>query len=206
MKKNTLLLCSFLVLSCLMRSAYAQEYRGELNVMISDAIPTTLAFGLFDDLSETLKAAFGDYRKDTKDKSIPGMISVGYTRKVSHWLALGGDVGLTHFSSEVTLISNDGTKPNEHVDRKTTAFLIMPTGRFYYLQKRKLNLYGLVGAGAMFANKTETSGAVIEKEKLSGFAFQVNPIGVRVGERFGGFAELGFGMKGFATLGFSVKL
>src|SRR5690606_41403739 len=76
MKKNTLLLCSFLVLSCLMRSAYAQEYRGELNVMISDAIPTTLAFGLFDDLSETLKAAFGDYRKDTKDKSIPGMISV----------------------------------------------------------------------------------------------------------------------------------
>src|SRR5690606_18455939 len=180
MKKNTLLLCSFLVLSCLMRSAYAQEYRGELNVMISDAIPTTLAFGLFDDLSETLKAAFGDYRKDTKDKSIPGMISVGYTRKVSHWLALGGDVGLTHFSSEVALISNDDRNPHEQVEPKAADLLIRPTSRFYILQERKLNLYGVVGAGAMFANKTETSGAVIEKEKLSEFAYQVNPIGVRV--------------------------
>lgn len=202
MKKNTLLFCMLLAGLGLVQ---AQEYRGEVSIMVSDAIPTTLAFGLFDDLSETLKATFEGYTKETKDKSVPGMISAGYTRKVNNWLAVGGDVGLTHFSNEVTLISND-TRPNEHVDRKTTAFLIMPTGKFYYVQKRKLNLYGLLGAGAMFANKTETSRSMTEKEKLSGFVFQVNPIGIRVGERFGGFAELGFGMKGFATLGLSMRM
>lgn len=164
MKKNTFLFCILLVGLALVNPIHAQEYRGELSIMVSDAIPTTLAFGLFDDLSETLKAAFEGYTKETKDKSLPGMISVGYTRKVNNWLAIGGDVGITHFSSEVTLTSNDGSRPNEHVNRKTTAFLVIPTGKFHYIQKRKLNLYGLVGAGAMFANKTETSGSITEKE------------------------------------------
>ena len=38
------------------------------------------------------------------------------------------------------------------------------------------------------------------------FAYQVNPIGLRVGnDRIGGFVEAGMGHKGFLTPGVSVK-
>lgn len=206
MKMKPFIFCLFFVGLCLCKEGRAQEYRGELNLMVSDAIPTTLTFGLFDDLGESIRAAFEGYTKETKDKSMPGMVSIGYVYRLNSWLAVGGDLGMSRFGSEVSMTSNDGPKPNELIDRNTTIFLLMPTGRFYYKQKPKVALYGSLGAGALFANKTERSGSLKETEKFSTFAFQINPIGVRVGNRFGGFGELGFGMKGFVTLGFSMKL
>lgn len=203
---KTFIFCLFFWGFCLCKVIHAQEYRGELNVMVSDAIPTTLAFGLFDDLGASLRATFEGYTKETKDKSMPGMVSIGYAYKLNSWLAVGGNLGISRFSSEVLMTSKDGSKPNELIDRNTIVFLLMPTGKFYYTQKPKVALYGLLGAGALFANKTERNGALKETEKFSAFAFQVNPIGVRVGNRFAGFGELGFGMKGFVTLGFNMKL
>lgn len=206
MKKNRLVICSLLAMLGMNSSIYAQQGSGELNIMISDTGPITLMLSFFDELSDSFKAAFQDYSKESTDKSIPGMISVGYSYKVNNWLAVGGDLGYTRLNKEVKLTSKDGSKPDELIDRKTNTFIVMPTGKFYYMQKNKINLYGLLGVGALFANKTEKSGTLEDKQNITTLAFQINPIGLRVGNRFGGFAELGFGMKGFATAGFSMRL
>lgn len=174
--------------------------------MASDASVTSLSLTFLDDLGKSFKAAFGNYTKETEDRSIPGMISIGYSHKVNNWLAIGGDIGYMRLANEITLTSNDGSQPTEYVNRTTSAFVVMPTGKFYYMQRSKMSLYGLVGAGFLTANKTESNGEIEGKDNISGFAFQVNPIGIRVGKRFAGFAELGVGMKGFGTIGFSMKL
>ena len=56
---------------------------------------------------------------------------------------------------------------------------------------------GLTDAGKKAAQKTDLNTA---------FAYQVNPIALRVGnDRIGGFVEAGLGHKGFLTAGVSVK-
>src|SRR5699024_7083076 len=82
--------------------------------------------------------------------------------------------------------------------QKMDAFLILPKAEFKYLNKRIIQLYGNAAAGlALFkANGTNATS----------FAFQVNPIGLRIGNRLGGFFELGAGLKGFFTLGLSFRM
>lgn len=55
--------------------------------------------------------------------------------------------------------------------------------------------------------KTEIGKKAAKKSDLTtSFAYQVNPIAVRVGnDRVGGFVEAGFGYKGFLTAGLSFK-
>ena len=54
---------------------------------------------------------------------------------------------------------------------------------------------------------TEAGKSQVQKASLStNFAYQVNPIALRVGnERIGGFLEAGLGHKGFLTAGVSLK-
>jgi len=199
-------MCSLLAMLGMNISLYAQQGNSELNLMVSDAAPTVLILTIFDELGTALKANYGDYDKENKDKSIPGMISASYLYKVNKWLAAGGDLGYLHLNQEIKLTSRDGSKPDELIKRKTNLFTVMPTAKFYYLQRENINLYGVLAVGALFSGKTEKSSTLEDKENFTTFAFQINPIGIRVGKRFGGFAELGFGMKGFATAGFSMRL
>src|SRR5690606_26168605 len=117
-------------------------------------------FSIADDLIPAIAAGFQGYTLETGDKSTPGLISIRYVRDVNRWLSVGGDVGFMHFSRDAVLTSNNGSKPDEYVDRKTTLWLIMPTGKFHYMQRKKVSLYGSLGVGALFANRDESSGAL----------------------------------------------
>lgn len=68
----------------------------------------------------------------------------------------------------------------------------------------------LMVAGVNLSRHTEsalTKNATVGKSSFStDFAYQINPIALRVGnDRVGGFVEAGLGTKGFVTAGVSFK-
>ena len=81
-------------------------------------------------------------------------------------------------------------KNDEQVSSVTSAALyILPTYRLYYLDKDVVCLYGCVSLGLTSYFNTDISGS----KYIPQLAFNISPIGVEVGRRWFGFAELGVG-------------
>lgn len=74
---------------------------------------------------------------------------------------------------------------------------------FSFLNKEKVRLYALVGAGATIgtSNRKSIESGAKSSETDAFFNFQVTPFGVSYGKQFGGFAELGFGYRGLFSFG-----
>jgi hypothetical protein len=88
---------------------------------------------------------------------------------------------------------------------KVKAISIFPTAYKYWRQSKHLNLYSGVGLGITLKSYDLSGNLDIgrtEDTKL-GLAFQVIALGVRLGNQYAGFAELGFGNIGILQLGFS---
>lgn len=79
---------------------------------------------------------------------------------------------------------------DEQVSSITSAALyVLPTYRLYYLNKDMVRLYGNVSLGLTSYFNTDISGS----KYIPQVAFNISPIGVEVGRRWFGFAELGVG-------------
>jgi hypothetical protein len=73
---------------------------------------------------------------------------------------------------------------------------------FNYINRPYLKLYGLGGAGLLYLKQTYTpENRVKEKDSLCAFDFQVTPIGIKAGNKFGAYLEAGFGYKGIISAG-----
>ena len=91
-------------------------------------------------------------------------------------------------------------------------FLVLPAAEFVYYKRGLVELYGTAAAGVNLSRHkesalTDAGKKAVQKADLStSFAYQVNPIALRVGnDRIGGFVEAGLGHKGFVTAGVSLK-
>ena len=183
--------------------AQDNEGKNELRVGFSDALPITIGDALLTVLGDAFTSTITGYTKETLNQKNSGMWSIGYKHHFSNRFSLGADVGLLKSSKDFKF-----TKGAESylVQRKSSFLLFMPTAQYNYLNKEKVQLYGNVGAGVLSYSVDETkSDDTSYSEKFTSFAFQVNPIGLRVGKQFAGFAELGFGYKGIIGLGFSYR-
>ena len=83
---------------------------------------------------------------------------------------------------------------------------------FVYYKRGLFELYGTAAAGVNLSRHKETAltdagkKAAKKADLSTSFAYQVNPIALRVGnDRIGGFVEAGLGNKGFLTAGVSLK-
>lgn len=88
---------------------------------------------------------------------------------------------------------------------KVKAISIFPTAYKYWRQSKHLNLYSGVGLGITLKSYDLSGNLDIgrtEDTKL-GLAFQVTALGIRLGNQYAVFAELGFGNLGILQLGFS---
>ena len=118
------------------------------------------------------------------------------------------DLGLAKVTSKVT--SSPDKTPS--IKEKELNFLVLPTAEFVYLRRNLFELYGSASAGVDFSRHYETGLTAKGKELAqknskfgTEFAYQVNPIGVRVGNsKIGGFVEAGLGYRGFVTAGISL--
>jgi len=79
---------------------------------------------------------------------------------------------------------------------------------YHWLQKGILDLYSGAGGGICFNQKKDSRNDfrnVKNNRFQTGFAYQLTPLGLRIGKRPGGFIELGYGYKGLIAAGFSYR-
>ncbi|NDV47373.1 hypothetical protein D0T49_09980 [Paludibacter sp. 221] len=93
-------------------------------------------------------------------------------------------------------------------DFKKRHYTLAAEADFIYLNFDRFKMYALAGVGATLYGLTYTSAINGEKDNNTTpyFTFQVTPIGIRYGERFGGFLEVGFGYRGILNAGIFVRL
>ena len=181
--------------------ANAQDNRHEIRVSVSDGLTQSavdvLGLGLAD-------AVTGSKRTDEKASIVYGL---GYRYAVGRF-RVGADLGFAHTTSKLTL---SGDKMPSIKERELN-FMILPTAEFVYLKSRLVELYGNASAGVSLKRHTETGlteagkAAAAKAYLNTSFAYQVNPIALRVGnETIGAFVEAGLGHKGFITAGLSFR-
>lgn len=181
--------------------ANAQNNRHEIRVSVSDGLTQSavdvLGLGLAD-------AVTGSKRTDEKASIVYGL---GYRYAVGRF-RVGADLGFAHTTSKLTL---SGDKMPSIKERELN-FMILPTAEFVYLKSRLVELYGNASAGVSLKRHTETGlteagkAAAAKADLNTSFAYQVNPIALRVGnETIGAFVEAGLGHKGFITAGLSFR-
>lgn len=79
-------------------------------------------------------------------------------------------------------------------------------GEYRYRNQGPVQLYSGLGLGYTYGTETLTTPEQVSTTgNVSGIAYQVNVIGVRLGTKYAGFAEFGFGYKGIVNIGFSVQ-
>lgn len=181
--------------------ANAQDNRHEIRVSVSDGLTQSavdvLGLGLAD-------AVTGSKRTDEKASIVYGL---GYRYAVGRF-RVGAGLGFAHTTSKLTL---SGDKMPSIKERELN-FMILPTAEFVYLKSRLVELYGNASAGVSLKRHTETGlteagkAAAAKADLNTSFAYQVNPIALRVGnETIGAFVEAGLGHKGFITAGLSFR-
>lgn len=129
--------------------------------------------------------------------------SFTYYYSVLTWLQVGGEV---QYYGEYSVVRDRLTHDRLGVSGYS-ALNIMPSVRFQYLNKRYVGLYSGVSLGLFLGF---TSGSKLYDPTNSNEcgvlpAFQVTALGVRVGNKVFGTAEIGVGNKGFATIGIGAR-
>lgn len=207
MRRITLLLLTLALISGYgIKNSAAQsgEVQHELRAQVSDGFPLVIMNNIVFGVTNAFNSMSG-YKAKEDGGDIIGHYGLGYKYHVTSRFNTGLDV-----SFQSSTVNYELTHPSEETrsgKRKFNMFLIMPTAELKYLDRTKVKLYGNVAMGVGFLSYTET----VERDgtdyddSVASFAFQLNPIGIRVGQRIAGFAELGFGYKGFASLGVSMQ-
>lgn len=166
-----------------------------LNVEISDGIGEGFVAVFAEITGAVISAMFGQTSSTELVGWIP-YVSVGYDYHFAdtRW-SVGGDIGYWHIGMHN---KNDGTTIDYNVGT------IAATGKFWYKPNGCCKLYGGLAGGVGINGNRGGS----EESPVQFFpAFQLNPIGMRLGnERVAFLAELGIGYKGILQLGINIGL
>jgi hypothetical protein len=81
---------------------------------------------------------------------------------------------------------------------------------YRYVNQGPIQVYSGFGVGFTFATETLTPPPEMSTNpstaNISNIAYQINAVGLRLGKKYAGFIELGYGYKGIINVGFSVQL
>ena len=136
---------------------------------------------------------FGGYESN---RTYYGAYHFGYKYNISERIGIGGTFAFEKSNSDHIFIKK---KQGEY---HNTFFTIAPEGDYKYLQKDKLTLYLLLGAGVTIRNERYSpNNGEQETRRIALFNFQATPIAIKYGSKFGVFGELGIGYKGIICVG-----
>lgn len=183
------------------------DKKHDIRISVSDG----LTQGNVDILGMGIEEAItGSKRTDSKYSLVYGL---GYRYSINRF-KVGTDLGFGFSSSKLSLAG----EKIPSIKESDLRFLVLPVAEFVYFKRKYVELYGSAAAGVTLSTHNEsslnnvpksskTSGSSSDKTNISAaFAYQVNPIALRVGNsRIGGFVEAGLGNKGFVTAGLSLK-
>jgi len=81
---------------------------------------------------------------------------------------------------------------------------------YRYVNQGPIQVYSGVGLGFTYATEEFAPAAEStltgKTDNISNIAYQINAVGVRLGKKYGGFIEFGYGYKGLINAGFSLQL
>lgn len=178
-----------------------KQNKHEIRLMASDGITQ----GLIGTMAGGISDAFMGSKRSNQSYSL--VYGFGYRYAIERF-RLGADVAFCYSKADLKLL---GDKDVSFKERDQQLF-VLPTAEFTYFKRGLVELYGGASAGVSInrhsekAQSEEGKKALNKAKQTTSFAYQVNPIAVRLGnERVGGFLELGFGHKGFLTAGLNIR-
>lgn len=192
----------FIAIICCLFGMTVNAQKRELRVSYGALTSNEFFQVIGDDILSTA-LTLGNY-SSSNSKSL-GALSVDYSYALSNRLRVGGAFV---FDTNNKDISYD--KGVTHAGRiNNYYFTVMPQATFAYIAKPCFELYSGLALGASMRREkfNPTSSSTCKKDVNTMFlpAFQVNAIGVRVGKKLAGFAEIGFGAKGIVNAGVSYR-
>lgn len=191
MIKKTILVCAILFISI---KSYSQEHQISAGMGVGS---TSQILDGLRSIGSAFSAIFLNSNALVNTKTV-GEFRLSYAYVPKERWTFGGTFSYNHSEFDV-IAPRDGKIGEQAIDYYTIA----AESSFYYLQKERLRLYGLMGAGATFgtASQHNYETATHSRANQTFFNFQITPIGVSYGKQWGGFAELGFGYRGVLSCG-----
>lgn len=135
----------------------------------------------------------------SKDATYSGAFHLGYKYSIAPKIAIGGIFVYENSSSDAYI---DNASAGQF---KNNYYTLAAEMDYKYIKKKNLSLYGVLGAGAtLYGQKYEESNKNVSENTVN-FNFQISPLCIKLGNKVGGFAELGFGYKGILSVGFFTR-
>ncbi|MDL2308723.1 hypothetical protein LJC68_05585 [Bacteroidales bacterium OttesenSCG-928-B11] len=127
------------------------------------------------------------------------VVTVQYKYRLKKWLWLGGML-----SYHGSYFQRNDVLTDERIGvSRIHSIAIMPAVRFSWLNKKIVTLYSGVALGAAFSFAVNEPRDCFNIDPY--FVLQLTYVGVEVGKKWFGFAEIGTGYKGFASAGFGFR-
>lgn len=138
----------------------------------------------------------------TGPRIFTGSISASYTYNVLKWLSIGAAFTYAgDFQKRYDRITDQEQEKNS-----ANRFYLMPMVRFNYLNRPLIRLYSQVGVGISYMHEKKYVNGNRYIASGCGTAAQVTLLGVSVGKKLFGFAELlGTGVQGSVVVGIGYK-
>jgi hypothetical protein len=180
---------------CLQAQGFRRETYGSYGLYSTQEIAPGLGFTTANSFLQTVK------EQNNLEKQLFGPLIFGYNFHFGSKISVGFQVS---YSRIKTYLNRNTTQ--EYAGRDAY-FTLMPRADYTHFNLDFLRVYSGVAAGVAFlGSKFETAPQTEnQRASVSGFAYQINVLGARLGKRFGVYAEVGFGYNGVFTFGISEK-
>lgn len=212
MKRKMLFAVAALVLLVGMQTLVAQNEnksvlpRHYLQVNVGDPLFNTLYSSPWrDEIFTSGYAGDAWFKPDVYQSaySLLPTFSFSYYYAIKPWLLLGGEI---YYTGEYNVVRDRITNQKLGISGKT-GLSILPAIRFQYLNKRYVGLYSGVSFGVYMC--MEQGFKLYDPDERNRVytlpAFQITALGVRVGNKVYGTAEIGLGNKGVFALGVGTR-
>lgn len=116
----------------------------------------------------------------------------------------GVTAGMSNSKSEIYNVGQYGG------ELKRSFYTVAVEWDYRYVNQGPIQVYSGIGLGFSYATEEFTPSAEStlshKTGNISNIAYQLNAVGVRLGKKYGGFIEFGYGYKGLVNAGFSLQL
>jgi hypothetical protein len=133
-----------------------------------------------------------------------GAISITYRHMFKNENILWGfTAGMSNASWEIYNVGAD------EGELKGTYYTIALDWQYRWRNQGVIQMYSGLDLGYTFGQETLTPvepGLASTSSNIGQFGYQINAVGARIGKKFGGYVEFGYGFKGIINLGLSLQL
>lgn len=185
----------------------ASIFKNNLELGLSDPLIIQIADMAISGFRGFTKSLFsaGNYEKlETNSEGIPLMFNLNYGVQLKPRLTIGGNISFMNLQYTTHYFVENENKIYSFYNT-SNYFLLHGMIKYEYIKKPLLSLYGkgALGVGILTMKSLE-DGIQYQNDGLFP-SFQIIPIGMSIGNKIGGYLEIGMGMNGLAQAGIFYK-